>query len=178
MTVSELGRPPLMEDAEPADEVLPSSSAPPRQGSRPALMRRVLRYLGTSIASTIASEVTLLLLFGLHLTTAAVAAVLATALGGLLSYGLSRYWIWADADRSHAARQMTLYWVITLAGLLASTFVTSETAAHTVGAGTLRTALVGAVYLATYLVLWVVKFGLYHKLLFRPRREPGPVQVG
>ena len=133
------------------------------------LIHRLIRYAGTSVASTVTSELVLLALFGFHRASAAQSAVAATAVGRLLSYLLSRYWIWADADRSHPARQMTLYWVITLLGLGISTWATSEVAAHTVGAGTLRTGLVGVVYLATYVALWVVKFGLYQKLLFRPR---------
>ncbi|MHB1575873.1 MAG: hypothetical protein ACYCX9_05080 [Candidatus Dormibacteria bacterium] len=35
--------------------------------------------------------------------------------------------------------------------------------------GLAATGLVGAAYLATCVALWVVKFGLYQRLLFRPR---------
>ena len=35
--------------------------------------------------------------------------------------------------------------------------------------GLAATGLVGAAYLATCVALWVVRFGLYQKLLFRPQ---------
>lgn len=177
MTVQEMA-PPLEAAKESPENAYAGGPAP--TGSRlersrfgsSALVRRVMRYAGTSVASTVASELVLLALFGSHLATAAESAVAATVLGGMLSYLLSRYWIWAEADRGRPGRQFVLYWGITVLGLLASTWVTSDAAAHIAGQGAGRTALVGLAYLGTYAALWVVKFGLYQRVLFRTQTPP------
>jgi putative flippase GtrA len=179
LTVSEVASRPEASTGEPDAGSFPrhqevGTGALPRLWRRPGLVRRVARYAGTSVASTVTSELVLLALFGFHLATAAESAVAATVVGGMLSYILSRYWIWAEADRRRAGRQFVLYWAITIVGLLASTWVTSQAAAHISGAGAARTALVGLAYLGTYLALWVVKFGLYQRLLFRSSVGPAP----
>ena len=35
----------------------------------------------------------------------------------MVSYVLSRYWVWADADRRDGL-QLALYWAVTVAGML------------------------------------------------------------
>ncbi len=176
MTVKELERPAQRLEATVQEQAEPVGRGPERAGYRPgarlrrsSLARRVARYAGTSVASTAVSEVLLLFLCGTQLTGAAPAAVIATVAGGMLSYILSRYWIWPEADRGHPGRQLVLYWTITVVGLLASTWATATVASHTTGTGAVRTGIVGAAYLATYVVLWAVKFGLYSKFLFRSR---------
>ncbi|MHB8392928.1 MAG: GtrA family protein [Candidatus Dormibacteria bacterium] len=185
MTVQELERPaPSLEGAvQEQAEKLGRGPGNARRGAagrlrQSALARRVARYAGTSVASTVVSEALLLFLFGTRLAGAAPAAVIATVAGGMLSYILSRYWIWSEADRGHPGRQLVLYWTITVVGLLASTWATEAVASHTTGSGAVRTGLVGAAYLATYVLLWAVKFGLYSKLLFRnPSARPGPSRL-
>lgn len=131
-------------------------------------MRRVVRYLLTSGASTVISEVTLLTLLGLRLAPAVPASITATATGGLLSYLLSRYWIWPEADRRRPGLQLVEYWAVTVAGLVLSAAITGTVAAHASGPHPLQVAEAGAAYFATYATLWVAKFVLYHRLIFRP----------
>jgi putative flippase GtrA len=137
------------------------------------LTAKVAKYASTSVLSTVISEVTLLILYSTRLAGAAEAAVAATITGGILSYVLSRYWIWPHADRSRPGRQLVWYWVIAFVGLVASTWVTGETASHADEKGVLRVAVVGLAYLATYATLWVVKFVLYQRLLFADRAPAG-----
>jgi putative flippase GtrA len=119
------------------------------------------------------SEVTLLILYSTRMAGAVEAAVAATITGGILSYVLSRYWIWPNANRSRAGRQLAWYWVIAFVGLVAASWVTGETASHASEKGVLRVAVVGLAYLATYATLWVVKFVLYQRLLFADRAPAG-----
>lgn len=176
MTVQELERAAPQPVATVQEKAEQMGHRPEQAGYRPvarlrqsSLARRVARYAGTSVASTVVSEALLLFLFGTHVAGAASAAVIATVAGGMLSYILSRYWVWPEADRGHAARQLVLYWTITVVGLLTSTWATATVASHTTGTGAVRTGIVGAAYLATYVVLWAIKFGLYSNLLFRNR---------
>lgn len=133
-------------------------------------VRRVSRYLVTSGISTVVSEVTLLTLLGLRMASAVPASVTATVVGGLVSYLLSRYWIWPEANRNRPGRQLAEYWAVTVAGLLLSAAVTGAVEAHATGSHPLRVAEVGAAYLATYGLLWAAKFTVYQRLIFRSER--------
>lgn len=132
--------------------------------------RRIAKYFGTSVLSTVVSELTLIGILGLQATAAVPAAVIATLTGGLLSYLLSRYWIWPEADRKGAGGQVIRYAGITVVGLLVSTFATGEVAAHVVGPHALRVAEIALAYFATYVALWVAKYALYQLLVFRTPR--------
>jgi putative flippase GtrA len=191
MSISELDREARSTGTERGPELVPANTSPAaiRDGHRSGLARswetrwqplmgrarswpltnRVAKYASTSVISTAISEVTLLVLYASHVAGAAEAAIAATVTGGVLSYVLSRYWIWPEADRSRAGRQLLWYWLIAFAGLVASTWVTGETASHADDKGVLRVAVVGLAYLATYATLWVVKFVLYQRFLFGSR---------
>ena len=69
------------------------------------------RYATTSLVAFGVSEIALLLLYGNSVAGATVCAVIANLAGTVPSYFMSRYWIWKDADRSRAGRQVILYWV-------------------------------------------------------------------
>ena len=75
---------------------------------------RLARYAATSGVAFAVSEATLLILYGLNLTTATVAALIASLAGTVPSYLLSRYWIWRDAARERVLRQVILYWIVSI----------------------------------------------------------------
>ena len=75
---------------------------------------RLARYAATSGVAFAVSETTLLILYGLDLTTATVAALIASLAGTVPSYLLSRYWIWREAARERALRQVILYWIVSI----------------------------------------------------------------
>ena len=76
----------------------PYTAARPHRFDR-AGIARLARYAATSGVAFGVSEATLLILYGLNLTTATVAALIASLAGTIPSYLLSRYWIWRDAAR-------------------------------------------------------------------------------
>ena len=140
----------------------------------PAGVRRISRYLLTSGVSTVVSEVTLIAVLAIRLLPAPAAAMAATATGGMVSYVLSRYWIWADADRRRAGLQLALYWAVTVAGRLLAAAATDLAADHARGAHPARVAEAAAAYLATYGLLWIAKFLVYQRVIFRPANLPDP----
>lgn len=150
--------------------------APGSPGSRlrlPARARRLSRYLLTSGASTGISEGTLVVVLGLRLLPAPAAAMAATVAGGMFSYLLSRYWIWPEAERSRAGRQLALYWAVTVAGMMLSAGATDLAADHATGSHALQVGEAALAYLATYGLLWIAKFLLYQRVIFRPAMQPG-----
>jgi putative flippase GtrA len=98
----------------------------------------------------------------------------ATVTGGMVSYALSRYWIWADADRRRAGLQLTLYWAVAAAGMLIAAAATDFMADHATGPHPVRVAEAAAAYLATYGLLWIAKFLVYQRVIFRPSSLPDP----
>jgi putative flippase GtrA len=95
-------------------------------------------------------------------------ALIANAAGTVPSYLLARYWIWSEADRRRTGRQVVLYWLTSLASMIISSFTTGAVA-HAVHAHhTLRLLLLGSVYLAISLVLWLAKYVAYQTVIFKP----------
>ena len=143
---------------------------------RPALARarssRWLRYLLTSGLSTGISEIALVVLYAAGITGAMTAAVLATLVGTVPSYLISRYWIWPEADRRGVGRQMTLYWLTTGASLVVSSLATGAAAAHAPGGRGLHVVVASAAYVGTYVLLWVAKYVVYQRLVFVGSRQP------
>lgn len=92
--------------------------------------------------------------------------------GTAVSYLLSRYWIWPSADRSRVARQVVLYWTVTVVGLVAAALAVHEVDLLAPAAGRARVLLASAVTLAVYGALWLLEFAVYQRLLFRRCRRP------
>lgn len=141
-------------------------------------VRRLWRYVVTSVVATVASEVTLLVIYGTRTLGAVAAAVVANLAGAIPSYPMSRYWVWPEADRGHAARQAAGYWAVSLVSLVVSSAATGVAAAHAPAAGTPRLVVVGFAYIGTLVILWLAKLAVYHWVLFRPRRDADPPPVG
>lgn len=159
----------------PADgSTYPQPSEPHRHLTRIADHRtqlvRLWRYALTSVVATAVSECTLVLIYGHRLLGPAASAVAASLAGTIPSYLMSRYWIWPEADRGHAGRQASEYWLIALVGLGLSSGGTALASSLAPGGRTAHTVVVALAYLAVYGVLWVAKFVVYQRFLFRRPR--------
>ena len=134
---------------------------------RPGL-RRVARYVATSALSTVASEVVLLALYGSGTLPAIPASVSATLVGTLPSYFLSRYWIWPEGNRRRVGRQVLLYWTTSGISLVVPSAVTWLAAAYAPSGRLSHDVVVGIAYVASYVGLWVAKFIVYQRIIFKP----------
>lgn len=140
---------------------------------RGPLGRTLIRYALGSVIAMVVSEVTLLLVFGLHLTGARTAAAAAWGTGAIANYFLNRNWAWRRRGRAHPGRELLPYWLTAVASLLLSMWATQAAgslAPRLSGDHTIATALVGAAYLGTYGFLFVAKFLLFHYVIFTDRR--------
>jgi len=136
--------------------------------------RRIWRYAITSVVATVVSESVLLVAYGAVALDATVAAVVANLAGTLPSYLMSRYWIWPEADRRRAGRQVVLYWLVSLISLVLSSAVTGTSAASAPAGRVAHLVVVAVSYVGTYGLLWMGKFVVYQLALFRPPPE-GPL---
>jgi putative flippase GtrA len=129
--------------------------------------KKVARYGSTSILALAISEVTLLLLFANGVVGATSAALLANLSGTIPSYLLSRYWIWPYADRRRAGRQATLYWIVSIVSMFISSVVTGQISHHTPRERVLHLCILASTYLLISLVLWVAKYIVYERTIFK-----------
>lgn len=140
---------------------------------RPAL-NKLIRYVLTSGVATVVSEVTLIAVYASGALGASGASIVANLAGALPSYLLSRYWIWSEADRRGAARQVGLYWATSVVSLLVSTAGTSLAAAHAPDGRLAHVMVVGTAYVGSYAVLWVAKYMVYQRVIFKTVARPRP----
>jgi putative flippase GtrA len=136
-------------------------------------VRRLWRYALTSLVATAVSEGTLLGLYGTHALDASAAAVAAAMTGAVPSYAMSRFWIWPEADRRRPGRQASAFWVVALISLGLSSLATGAAAANAPSGRGWHMAVVALAYVGTYGTLWVLKYLVYGRWLFRlPPSEP------
>jgi putative flippase GtrA len=129
------------------------------------------RYGTTSVVAFGVSEIVLLFLYGKGFASATVAAVIANLLGTIPSYFMSRYWIWRDADRSRAGRQVFLYWA-TSAICIALTSVSTGAIAKLAPAGhPMHLELVAVGFPVVTVVFWIAKLVVYQQIIFRNKES-------
>ena len=74
--------------------------------------------------------------------------------------------------RSHLLKEVVPFWVITIVGLVLSTWVAGVAESVAPGPTDSRAAqalLVGAMILGSFAIVWVAKFALFHLALFGDR---------
>jgi putative flippase GtrA len=152
------------------------------------LVQRVTRYTIGSAVAVVASEIAFVLCYGVaHLGTTATSAVAFVA-GAIPNYILNRSWAWQRRGKLHIGREVVGYALVSLFSFAAAALSTgwvNHAAPHLTSSHAGRTALVAGTYLATYGVLFILKFLLFELVIFvspvtPPRagddpREPEPV---
>ena len=130
-------------------------------------VQRLWRYALTSVAATVVSEVVLVVLYAGRVTGAGTAAVIASLAAAVPSYFMSRFWIWPEADRDRRTRQVTLYFVVSVLSLVVSSVLTGLAGHIARGTHLKHVIIVAVTYIGTYVLLWLAKFVVYQRLLFR-----------
>jgi putative flippase GtrA len=129
---------------------------------------KLIKYAGVSVISTIVSQVTLFLTFGVfRLMSEVPANIVANVVATVPSYYLNRRWVWGKSGRSHLWREVVPFWVLSFVGLAFSSLAVYLAGAfarhHGLGHGA-TTLLVNAANLLSFGILWIVKFIIYNKL--------------
>jgi len=128
--------------------------------------RRLAKYGATSAIALGVSELALVIVYANGIAGAALASLIANLTGTVPSYLLSRYWIWSDASRVRAGRQVALYWLTSLISMAVTSGAMEIVAdlspkgkrAHVIVVG------VGFVFVSAF--LWVAKYAVYHTVIF------------
>lgn len=151
-----------------------TAAGEPAAHARPArLLSRLFRAATTSVLATALSQAALigLLWWG---ATPALASAVAFTCGAVPNFFISRRWAWGRKGKPTVKSELLPYLVIiglagfasvgltTLAGL-----VTDSLGLH----GLVRIVVLDAVFLGGYAIVFLMKFALLDRLVFRPGRR-------
>ncbi|MHB8262680.1 MAG: GtrA family protein [Acidimicrobiales bacterium] len=141
-------------------------------------IRRLTRYSMVSVISTLVSQGTLFITFGLLQVWSAVPSnVFANAVATVPSYYLNRSWAWGKTGKSHVWRELVPFWALSFAGMalsmwtvwMASNWSLRHHYTHMAEALVVN----GANFLA-FGVLWIIKFLLINKMFQATPTEEEP----
>lgn len=162
---------------EPAGGVLPGAALPDRlralvdlvPEAYRALVAKLVRYALTSGVALGVSEATLLVLYGTGAVGATAAALIANVVATVPSYLLSRYWIWARAERTRVGRQVVLYWATSAVSIALLSLSTGLVARLAPAGRPIHLLVVAVAFPLLNLLFWVAKFVVYQRVIFLER---------
>jgi len=142
--------------------------APLWQKLRTKVGVRFTRFAGVAIAALATSEVALTICNGLFHMTATPSAIIAWFSGAVVSYVLSR-WAWERKGKPDVLRETVPFWVISALVIVILTLATKfgyHLASWLGLTGIKHVLLVDFVYLLANLVTFLLRFVIFHYVLF------------
>ena len=139
--------------------------------------RKMVRYSMVSVVAVPVGEIGILIGLVVFGMSAGWAGLFGNACGSVPSYYLNRTWVWGKNGRSHLMKEIVPFWIITVIGVLFAGWVvhlagTWTTRHHWNGLG--KSVLLLSANLAAFGVLWVGKYILFNKVLFKATHDSAP----
>ncbi|MGH3437867.1 MAG: GtrA family protein [Sciscionella sp.] len=161
-----------------------AEQAPPAPGLRGLLHRarqrhvmvRLGKFAAASAVSTVISQLTLMGIYGLAGRTALLASICAFAAGSIPNFLINRHWAWGRRGAPNVGKELLPYLAVIVAGGIASTGLVTLADAllePVLASRGWRTIILDLVYLGSYGLLFVVKFALLDRLVFRGSHKVG-----
>jgi putative flippase GtrA len=154
------------------DAVIRIMPRPIRERLQTEAGTRFTRFLPVALAALASSQITLAILTGLTMS-AGKAALLASIVGAGVSYVLSR-WAWERKGRPDLLRETVPFWLVSFAVWGFLSLVTHYAGAYAIHHNLhhfQRHLVVQGTYLAANCITFVMRFLIFHYVLFK-RREP------
>ena len=135
---------------------------------------KILRYGTISVVSTVISLSGLFIFYRWIGLSPTWSNILATCIATVPYYYLNRIWVFKKSGRSHLTREVLPFWTIAFVSLVLSTLAVKFAGAqvHSISSKNVRGAILVAANLATYGILWIAKFVVFNRYLFKTDREP------
>jgi putative flippase GtrA len=146
--------------------------------ARSRLGIRFTRFAVAAIAALAASEITLTVCIGLADLTAGKSAVISWFTGAVTSYVLSR-WAWERKGKPSLLKETLPFWAVSavvIVVLTVSTKFGNQLAVSWHLTGAAQVLLVDAVYLAANCFTFVMRFLIFHYVLFAERSADTPAE--
>lgn len=136
--------------------------------------RKAIKYTLVSVIAVAVSQIALALFYGVFGWGARPANLAASTVGAVPSYYLNRYWAWGKRGRSHLLKEVAPFWALTFVGMAFSTWAAGAAesfAADRYDSRLVLTVFVNGGSIAAFGVLWIAKFVIFNKVLFKTNPE-------
>ncbi len=134
--------------------------------------RKLIRYAGVSCVGVTAGQTLLFLFYEIADLRAVVANTLAVVLATIPSYVLNRAWVWGKSGSHGLTTEILPFWGMALLGLaLSNLFV------HLVEQRWESWVLINGASLVAFGSLWIAKYVLLDRVLFRSEVTSPPVET-
>jgi putative flippase GtrA len=146
------------------------SSVAPATPEATRLAPKLLRYFTGSVVATICSEVVFVALYGVLGMGTTWSSVLSWLAGAVPNFWLNRNWAWQRKGRPSLRDEVLPYVAIIVATLVLATVLTHATDVwlhHQGVSSSLRVAIVAAVFLGTYVIVFALRFVLLDRMFAR-----------
>lgn len=132
---------------------------------------KLWRYGTISVVSTVISLTGLFLFYRILGLSPGWSNIWATIIATIPYYYLNRIWVFKKRGRSHLTKEVIPFWAIAFASLLLSTLAVRFAGyeARSIASKTTRAGILLIANFTTYGLLWLMKFFVFNKLLFRSR---------
>lgn len=138
--------------------------------------QKAIKYTLVSVISVAVYQAALAVFYGLLRWKATPANITANVFGGIPSYYLNRNWAWGKSGRSHFWKEIVPFWSLAFIGMAFSTWAAvlgDHFAQGHVTSHLAKTIIVLGAAFGSFFILWVVKFVLFNKFIFKnPQDEP------
>jgi putative flippase GtrA len=135
---------------------------------------KIFRYGTISVVSTVISLSGLFVFYRWVGLSPTWSNVVATCIATVPYYYLNRIWVFKKSGRSHLTKEVLPFWTIAFVSLVLSTLAVkfAGSQVHSISSKDVRGAILVAANFATYGILWVAKFVVFNRYLFKSEREP------
>jgi putative flippase GtrA len=123
---------------------------------------KALRYSTVSLFGVVVTQVLIVLLYSGVGVAAWLANFIAVTISSIPAYLLNRAWVWDKRDAHSLTREVLPFWGMAILGLVISTIAVAIVSNYTDA-----TIAVSATNIASFGVLWVGKFFVLEKVLFK-----------
>ena len=134
---------------------------------RPPWVAKWIKYSAASMTGVITSTVTLFVLLEMIDMDPVPANIIAVTLGAIPNYLVNRAWTFGKRGSHSFTREVLPFWGMAILGLVISTFAVAW-AAHRWDDNTIVIMLAN---IASFGVLWVARFFILERVLFKPLAE-------
>ena len=134
---------------------------------------KALRYCGVSVVNVATGVSTLAFCHAVLGWSAVASNLTAWAVSAVPAYLLSRAWVWQQSGSHRLTGEVIPFWILALVGLLCSTFVVNQVEQHTE-----RTIFIIAGNISAYGIVWIAKYVVLDKVMWRHQPATDPAEVG
>lgn len=131
--------------------------------------RKIIRFTSVSAISTVVSNTTIIIVYGLKIIKGEVyATVFGNLVATLPSYYLNRTWTWGKTGKSHIRREIVPFWTMSLLGIsfsmLGGAYAGQLVANHRDWPHLVATLIVAFANLASFGIFWMLKLKVFNRI--------------